>query len=169
MSELEIYTKIKNFEDTYAVSNLGNVLNIKTGLILKSGFDSRGYYIVSLYKNGKRTMKKIHRLVAEHFIDNPNNCECVDHIDRDRTNNSISNLRWCSYSENNRNSTKQKNCSSAYKGVSYYKQYKKWRCQIRVDRKQIHIGYYDNEIDSAKAYNNYIIANGLSHFVLNEV
>ena len=58
---------------------------------------------VSLYYNGKRTHEKIHRLVAEAFIPNPNNYPEVDHIDTDKTNNAVENLRWCTHSENHLN------------------------------------------------------------------
>ena len=67
-----------------------------------------GYYQVRL--NGVLNSK--HRLVAKQFIPNPNNLPCVDHINHNRNDNHISNLRWCSISENNKN-------KSFYKGVNY--------------------------------------------------
>lgn len=59
------------------------------------------YHGASLRKDGKYYNKQIHRLVAEAFIDNPNNLPCVNHIDRDPTNNTVSNLEWCTYTHNN--------------------------------------------------------------------
>ena len=65
-----------------------------------------GYFIFVLSKNGKTKTKRISRLVAETFIDNPNNFTTVDHIDRNRTNNIYTNLRWANYSMQNKNKTK---------------------------------------------------------------
>ena len=53
--------------------------------------------------NGKRKGELIHRLVALHFVDNPNNYTEVDHLDRDKENNNAENLRWCTRSDNNSN------------------------------------------------------------------
>ena len=69
---------------------------------------SNGYYQVRL--NGVKYYK--HRLIANQFIPNPNNLPCVDHINHNRNDNHISNLRWVSSSENNKN-------KSFYKGVNY--------------------------------------------------
>ena len=95
----EIWKNIKGYEGKYQVSNLGNVKSLKTNRNLyysKSG----NYYRVGLYKE-KRTMYSIHRLVAEHFIPNPENKPCVNHIDTNTFNNNVLNLSWCSYKENN--------------------------------------------------------------------
>lgn len=165
---MEIYTKIKGFEN-YAISNFGNVLNIKTQKFLKSSKDGNGYLFVKLCKNEKRIMRKIHRLIAEHFIDNPNNYPCVDHIDRDRTNNSISNLRWTTSQINSRNMSKKNNCSSIYKGVCFYKKNNNWCSRIVNNYKRIHIGYYNTELEAAVAYNKYITDNQLEGFILNSV
>ena len=100
---MEEYKQIIDF-DNYEVSNLGNVRNIKTGRILKGKDDTHGYLKVGLCKDKKKTNKKIHRLVAEAFIENPENKPCVDHIDNNKKNNDITNLRFATVSENNQNS-----------------------------------------------------------------
>ena len=62
-----------------------------------------GYDTIILTDNGKRKTYLIHRLVAIHYIPNPDNCLEVDHIDRVRSNNDISNLRWVTHTENQQN------------------------------------------------------------------
>lgn len=84
----------------YEVSDAGEVRNVITGNVLKGGLDRCGYCRVTL---SDRKVHKVHRLVALHFIENPENKPCVDHIDRDRTNNHVNNLRWATVSENNQN------------------------------------------------------------------
>lgn len=77
-----------------------------------------GYFIVVLSKNGKTKTKRISRLVAGAFIDNPNNFTTVDHIDRNRTNNIYTNLRWANYSMQNKNKTKIQELSRNLKEYS---------------------------------------------------
>lgn len=72
---------------------MGRVKN-KHGRILKPEIRN-GYYSVSLMKNGKRRNYRVHRLVAEAFIPNPDNLPMVNHKDEDKLNNIVSNLEWC--------------------------------------------------------------------------
>lgn len=88
--------------NNYSINENGMVRNDTTNHI-KKPFTNKGngYLIVDLYMNNKSEKVPIHRLVAEAFIPNPKNKATVDHIDGDRQNNSIDNLRWATYSENN--------------------------------------------------------------------
>ena len=95
MSVWKTITECPNYE----VSDAGEVRNVRTGRVRKLQYDKDGYYRALL---GKKLIG-VHRLVAMHFIENPENKPCVDHIDRDRTNNHVSNLRWATTSENNLN------------------------------------------------------------------
>ena len=159
----EIYKKIEEYEN-YEISNQGNVRNINTGRILKPRKDTNGYYFVHLYKNGIRKQFKIHRLVGFAFIPNPQNLTEIDHIDRIRTNNSITNLRWISKSNNLRNRPKFKNSSSKYMGVCFHKRAGKYQARIQINDKRKHIGYYEKEEDAAKAWDDYIKEHNLTEF-----
>ena len=96
----EIYMPIENYEDTYAVSNLGRVKNIKTGRILKPYKNNKGYMLVHLYKNGIEKKYLVHRLVITAFKANPDNKFEVNHRNEDKTDNRLNNLEWISHKDN---------------------------------------------------------------------
>lgn len=100
----EIWADIEGYEGLYQVSTKGNVRNSRTGRVLKSGRDKDGYQLVSLYTCGVSSTKKVHRLVAEAFVPNPENKPTVDHIDRNTSNNNVTNLRWATMREQYNNS-----------------------------------------------------------------
>lgn len=91
-----MWQKIKDFEQ-YEVNELGQVRH--NSKILKP-YIRQGYYSVGLRKNGKRTHKRIHRLVAQAFIPNPDNLPQVNHKDENKLNNAVSNLEWCTNTYN---------------------------------------------------------------------
>ena len=93
----ELWKDIKNYEGHYQVSNFGRVKSIKFGkeIILKPVTDRHGYLLVSLWKNNKQKTYKVHRLVAEAFIDNSDNLPQVNHKDENPLNNNVNNLEWC--------------------------------------------------------------------------
>lgn len=111
------FFKLKGFEESYEISKDGIVksidrvvdskckLNGRTkntfkSIVRKPQLNLRGYYSFQLRRNGKYVGKELHRLLAETFIPNENNLSCVNHIDGCKTNNSLDNLEWCSYSDN---------------------------------------------------------------------
>lgn len=101
----EIWKDIPGYEGLYQVSNFGRVKSLnygRTGVhrILKTQKYPDRYIKVDLRHNGTMRTKHVHRLVAEAFIPNPKNKTDVNHIDGDKHNNAISNLEWCSRSEN---------------------------------------------------------------------
>jgi hypothetical protein len=104
----------------YQISDCGLLMNSR-GNILKPGKNCDGYLHVDLYKNGKRKTCKIHRLVAQAFIPNPENKPQVDHIDRDPSNNHVDNLRWATSSENNQNKGVRCTNKLGIKNISYDK------------------------------------------------
>lgn len=109
----EIWKDIEEYEGIYQVSNLGKVKSFKRGSerMLKPCRDRRGYLIVDLYKNGKHKNNKIHRLVAQAFIPNPENKSEINHIDEDKTNNNVDNLEWSTRKENLNHGTRNERAS----------------------------------------------------------
>ncbi len=75
----------------------------------------------------------------------------IDHINRNRSDNRIANLRDVSHKQNQQNKSKQSNNKSGYPGVSWYKRYSKWRARIRHNQKLIHLGYFDDLEDAVAA------------------
>lgn len=135
------WRKIEGFEN-YSVSSAGAVRNDGTGLILKPANNSKGHLQVRLCKNGKPKSLLVHRLVALHFITNPGNKKCVDHINGDKTNNKIENLRWATVSENAANSKIQSTNTSGVKGVHWFKRTSKWCVHIQINGVQTNLGYF---------------------------
>lgn len=118
----EMWKPIKGFEGLYEVSNFGRIKSIERFVIkgnrygtttkqfvptkiLNPSRDKDGYLILSLCKNGKGYTRKVHRLVAIHFIPNLDNKPEVNHIDENKNNNRVENLEWCTNIENIRHGT----------------------------------------------------------------
>lgn len=94
----EVWKPIPNFEGCYEISTFGRVKSLKYGRvkILKPYKGKSGYYYVVLVKDGAiRKTIKVHRLVAETFISNPDNLPCINHRNEIKTDNSVWNLEWC--------------------------------------------------------------------------
>lgn len=105
---IEEWRKIENYED-YEISNFGRIKSYKqnkNGIITTGTKDKKGYLTKTLYnKEGRKTFK-VHRLVAQAFIPNPNNLPQINHKDEDKTNNNVSNLEWCDNDYNSHYGTK---------------------------------------------------------------
>ena len=101
---IEEWREIEGYEGLYMVSNQGRVKSlVKWHRILKPLNQGAGYYSVILYKDRIARNFLVHRLVANAFIPNPENKPCIDHIDCNRHNNIVSNLKWCTHKENSNN------------------------------------------------------------------
>lgn len=94
-----MFKDIKDYEN-YQISDTGIVINKKTGRELKQ-HKKKGYMNVSLFKNGIKKNKLVHRLVAEAFIENTKNYPQINHKDEDTLNNMVENLEWCTQRYNN--------------------------------------------------------------------
>lgn len=143
MSE-EIWKPIAGFENSYEISNYGNVRSIDRyciqkdnrgekynhiykGKVLKQFINKNGYFQVQLSYQYKSIPKRVHRLMAEAFIPNPNNYPCVNHIDGNKLNNKLENLEWCTHKHNNREA-RRLGLNKGYKGLTWKK-----RCQLAVE------------------------------------
>ena len=110
---IEVWKDIRGYEGLYQVSSLGKVKSCEKMIFHFRGglrklkekerklvFDSDGYLVVDLYKEGKGKMNKVHRLVATAFIENTQNKKCVNHKNGIKSDNKVENLEWCTNSEN---------------------------------------------------------------------
>lgn len=130
----EIWKDIAGYEGKYQISNLGKVKSMNYRRTCKERIlipckTANGYLQVRLSKNCISKQHLIHRLIAQAFIENPENLPEVNHIDEDKTNNCVSNLEWCDRKYNNNYGThnekilktkKLRNCETAARIVSQF-------------------------------------------------
>ena len=91
---------IKGYEGLYGITSCGKVWSYRNECFLKPVVNQKGYLIVCLYKDGQSKMYRVHRLVAEAYLPNPENLPQVDHIDNDKTHNYVNNLQWITNRDN---------------------------------------------------------------------
>ena len=134
---------IPKLNNLYFVTKCGkvwsnNYKNTGKGNWLKPIIGKRGYYTVAI----NRKKIPVHRLMAMTFFDEFKPDCIVDHIDQNKTNNQIKNLRITDKKGNSNNRSLQSNNTSGYRGVSWDKNMKKWVAYIKNEGKMIRIGYY---------------------------
>jgi hypothetical protein len=149
----EHWKDIPGYEGHYMISDLGNVKSLKYNKerLLKNLKSEKGYLYCMLSKENNQKKFKIHQLVSMAFL---NHIPCgmkavIDHIDDDKLNNKVGNLRIVTAYENHR---KVKNNSKTSKYFGIYKQNNKWRVQILFKNKRIHIGLFKTEEQAKNAY-----------------
>ena len=153
----EEWRDIEGYEGYYQVSNLGRVRSLDRviknrsykGVVLNGIKNADGYYTVMLHGKLGSKIHRVNRLVAQAFIPNPKQLPVVDHIDENKTNNRIDNLRWCTNQENSEFYFSKRESTSKYNGVHFDKELKKWVSTTYVDGNQYIIVRTDNE-DIAK-------------------
>ena len=144
---MELYD-IKDYEGIYQINKNGDVFSVKRKIYMKSNPDKDGYLRIGLRKNKKQKLCGVHRLVALTFIDNPNNYEIVDHIDRNKQNNNYDNLRWINLSGNCRNRNTNPN---KIRGVRKTPS-GNYRAEIKISNKKIHLGTFATEEEAYECY-----------------
>jgi len=120
----EIWKDIKGFEGYYQISNHGRIKSFKrakNGRVLSVKNGNGWYLTTNLFANGKRVTARIHRLVAEHFIPNPEGKPHINHKDGNKQNNRVNNLEWVTPKENSLHAVK--NNPDMIKGMVYYNKY----------------------------------------------
>ena len=144
----EIWRPVVGYEGLYEVSNIGRVRSLDRfyyrlhkGKVLSPTKDRYGYLTVTLNCNGKSKTIKIHRLVAQAFLPNPDNLPQVNHKDEDKTNNNVDNLEWCTAKYNVNFGTRQERYRNTmlekghWSGLSR-EEYEKKRYQENKDKRK---------------------------------
>lgn len=167
---MEVWKDVKGYEGLYQVSSYGRIkscekiiyyLNsdkvrrLQKEKIMSFGIGN-GYYIVTLYNNGKSKKYYVHQLVAMSFLNHiPNKYELVvDHINNNKLDNNLNNLQVVTHSDNVRKGFKRKDAkTSKYKGVYLEKRTGKYISSITISKKNIYLGAFKTEIE---AYNKYV-------------
>jgi hypothetical protein len=169
--ESEKWKDVLGYKGLYQVSDLGNIKSLSR-TVLKNGkypfvykgrmlikvIDNNGYYIVSLYKNGKQKTSKIHQLVTESFL---NHITCgyalvVNHINFIKTDNRVDNLEIVTQRQNS--NLKHIKSSSKYVGVSWDKKLQKWSSYITIKKNRLALGHFTTELEAYQYYENALIA-----------
>jgi hypothetical protein len=132
----------------------GNVYTPKNKLLINT--NAMGYTYLNPYHNGKTFIILSHQFAWYYKYNQL--VDCIDHINQDKTDNRINNLRSVTKQENQWNQTK--------KGYTFFKRDNNWKAQIHLNRKTIHLGYYDTE---DKAHQAYIEAKKIYHNIKNNI
>ena len=145
----EEYRVIPEFPD-YKISNMGNVMSLYRNKVSIGAIDDKLYHSVGLFINGKLKLVRVQRLMLKAFPENFSGKNII-HIDKNRSNNELSNLKSASSTETNQRRRKMgKPASSMFKGVCESKG--KVIAQICKDKKNMYIGTFKTHIEAAKAY-----------------
>ena len=140
---IEEWKAIPGYEGLYEVSNKGNVRNVRRNTLLRLTKTNKGYIQVGLSKNGILTVLKVHRLVAQAFLPNPDNLPMINHKDEDKTNNRVENLEWCTAKYNNTYGTRQdKVRDTAIKNGSW----------SGLSKEEYNKSYYEKNKDKKREY-----------------
>ena len=171
----EIWKPVKNYEGLYEISSLSRVRSldrvtitkkgkrIYKGKILKGVEDKKTKYLIYAFsKNGIVKNERIHVIMAINFLDHiPNGFNIiVDHIDENPQNNSLNNLQLISHRKNIGKS-KILISNNNYTGVYFHIRNKKWLSSVTHNKKTVHLGYFDTEIDALKIRNEYLLKHNL--------
>lgn len=150
---METWKPIAEWSDRYEVSSLGNVRRTGTGRILRPMISRGGIDVkVQLCRPGTRRTVAISRTVAAAFLVGFGEAEQVDHIDGDRSNNRVENLRLVTRAQNAKNRKLNANNVLGLKGVSFHKRRQRYIARIQADGRRIEIGSFLTAAEAAGAY-----------------
>ncbi len=167
----EEFKDIPDYEGLYQVSDLGRVKSLariilkhgkypsqSTEKILSSRINKYGYVTLNLYKESVRKTKLVHQLVVGAFLNHVQvgRTLVANHMNFIRWDNRLSNLEIITHRENT--NLKHIKSSSQFTGVAWHSTKKLWSCKITVKNKQVHIGYFDDETEASRYYENALIA-----------
>ncbi len=137
--ELKSYIWVPlNEENGYSLSNYGDIRRDSDNYMMHPYTSCQGYVTYRIKKNNNTNRYKLHVLMAKYFLPNPLNLPVVDHINRDKNNNKLSNLRWTTHQTNAANQVKRQNTKSKYKGLRWHNT--KWEVYITQNYKKHYIG-----------------------------
>lgn len=157
LAEVTAVAEWKTIPDfpNYQVSDEGNVFNLKNNRPLLLSKRPAGYWTANLSNSGKRATIDVHRLVAQCF--GLDTSQQIDHIDGDKLNNKLSNLRTVNNRQNKMAGVMKKN--GCVRG--YIKRRGKFMAYCRFGGKQHYLGTYLTEQEASTAYQNFLISSGL--------
>lgn len=140
---------VVGYEGIYAVSDTGIIFNIKKGTVMKTRINIYGYEEVTLssVKSGKSKMR-VHRIVYESFNGKVKDDLVIDHIDNNKLNNNLSNLRKLT----NRENICRSKVSKYGRGVHYFEKINKYGACIQINKIQYHLGVFCDVEDARNAY-----------------
>lgn len=152
----EIWKPVVDYEGQYKVSSLGRVFSMKSNRLMKLGTDTRGYLFAHLSNCNISKTPSVHKLVAKAFLDHRiGDGFVVDHINGEKRDNRVENLQLITQRENTikgKLSTLREGKLSKYPGVTFVKDKRKWKAQIRIEGKNKHLGYFTEEELAFEAY-----------------
>ena len=171
----EIWKDIIGYEGLYQISNLGRVKSlprkfyksngkvhksIQNEIILKDRFSAKGYKTVVLRKDLIPKSHQVHRLVALNFIGLPDlDRNQVNHLNKNKLDNQVSNLEWV----NNRENINHSLINKCKYSIGIRKEGKKYSARIVIKKKEIHLGYFDELNNAIQARKNYQLENSITN------
>lgn len=150
---MELWKDIVGFEGIYQISTYGRLKSFKVnteGYVLKNTNNKGGYLSVILdYRNNRRISTRIHRLVAEAFIPNPDHLPEINHINGNKQNNHNDNLEWCTRRHNVRDAIKRN--PNIIRGMNIYNKYIRPRTIIQYSLDGRPLALFCNSVEASKA------------------
>lgn len=137
----------------FCVTNFGKVYNSCTGHLVQTYIDTQGYTMVVVIDDITHSEVKLrlNHILADTFISNPDNKTHVIHLDGNKQNNDLNNLKWGTINEIYIKGKPSKLSKSGVRGVGYNPNKNKWYARIKLNGKEIHLGYYNNFEDAKVA------------------